>query len=64
MACLSVKSPAVCLLKEIKFHLDNKGPALLAQEELDLISLAAVKWPTCVAGVPQMNHIHFLKRGS
>jgi len=57
-------SPEVCLLKEVRFHLDNKGPALLAQEEQDLISLAAVKWPTRAAGVPQMNQIHILQRGS
>lgn len=32
----------VCL-REVRFHLGNKWPVLLAQEEMDLISLAAVK---------------------
>lgn len=47
---------SVCLLKELRFHVDNKG--------LDFISLAAVKLPTCVAGVPEVSQIHFLQRGS
>lgn len=49
-------SPAVCLLEELRFPVDNKG--------LDLISLAAVKLLTHVAGVPQVNQIPFLQRGS
>lgn len=49
-------SPAVCPLEELRFHVDNKG--------LDLISLAAVKLPTHVAGLPQVSQMHFLQRGS
>lgn len=64
MAHPRVTSPAVCLLKEVRFHLNNKGPVFLAQEELDLISLVAVKWLTRASGMPQMNQIHFLQRGS
>lgn len=48
--------PAVCLLKELRFHVDDKG--------LDLISLATVNLPTHVAEMPQVTQIHFLQRGS
>lgn len=59
LVCVSRAQQCVCI-REARFHLDNKGPVLLAQEELDLISMAAVKWPTYAAGMPQMNQICFL----
>lgn len=58
LACVSQAQQWACR-REARFYLVNKVPVLSAQEELDLISIAAVQWPIRAAGGPRMNQIHF-----